>query len=101
MTSARSAFSELDSGIHGTVKFGDGSVVGIEGRGTVLFNCKSGEHQALTGVYHIPRLTTNIISLGQLEEDGFKILLESGFLRIWDRRWRLLAKVPRAANRLY
>ncbi|WVZ91483.1 hypothetical protein U9M48_037649 [Paspalum notatum var. saurae] len=101
MTSARSAFSELDSGIHGTVKFGDGSVIGIEGRGTVLFNSKSGEHQALTGVYHIPRLTTNIISLGQLEEDGFKILLESGFLRIWDRRRRLLAKVPRAANRLY
>ncbi|WVZ61109.1 hypothetical protein U9M48_011031 [Paspalum notatum var. saurae] len=101
MTSARSTFSELDSGIHGTVKFGDGSVIGIEGRGTVLFNRKSGKHQALTGVYHIPRLTTNIISLGQLEEDGFKILLESGFLRIWDRRRRLLAKVPRAANRLY
>ncbi|WVZ49440.1 hypothetical protein U9M48_000802, partial [Paspalum notatum var. saurae] len=101
MTSSRSAFSELDTGIHGTVKFGDGSVVGIEGRGTVLFNCKNGEHQALTGVYHIPRLTTNIVSLGQLEEDGFKILLENGFLRIWDQRRRLLAKVPRAANRLY
>ncbi|WVZ75292.1 hypothetical protein U9M48_023362 [Paspalum notatum var. saurae] len=82
MMSSRSAFSELDTGVHGTVKFGDGSVVGIEGRGTVLLNCKNGEHQALTGVYHIPRLTTNIVSLGQLKEDGFKILLESGFLRI-------------------
>ncbi|WVZ83399.1 hypothetical protein U9M48_030555 [Paspalum notatum var. saurae] len=102
MTSLRSAFSELDTGVHGTIKFDDGSVIGIEGRGTVLFNCKNGEHQALTGVYHIPRLTANIVSLGQLEEDGFKILLENGFLRIWDqRRRRLLAKVPRAANRLY
>ncbi|WVZ58489.1 hypothetical protein U9M48_008761 [Paspalum notatum var. saurae] len=101
MTSSRSAFSNLDTGVRGTVKFGDGSVVGIEGRGTVLFNCKNGEHHALAGVYHIPRLTTNIVSLGQLEEDGYKILMENGFLRIWDRSRRLLAKVPRTHNRLY
>ncbi|CAO2191555.1 unnamed protein product [Urochloa humidicola] len=64
MTGVRSAFSELDTGIHGTVRFRDGSVVGIEGRGTVLFKCKDGKHQALDGVYHVPRLTANIISLG-------------------------------------
>ena len=34
MTWAKSAFSELDSGIRGTVKFGDGSVIEIEGHGT-------------------------------------------------------------------
>ena len=37
MTSVRSAFFELDTGVHGTVRFGDGSVVDIEGRGTILF----------------------------------------------------------------
>ncbi|WVZ90574.1 hypothetical protein U9M48_036865 [Paspalum notatum var. saurae] len=82
MTGVRSAFSELDTGIHGTVRFGDGSVAGIEGRGTILFKCKNGEHQALGGVYHIPRLTTNVISLGQMEEAGFKILLDQGCLKI-------------------
>ncbi|WVZ59800.1 LOW QUALITY PROTEIN: hypothetical protein U9M48_009898 [Paspalum notatum var. saurae] len=101
MTGVRSAFSELDTGIHGTVRFGDGSVAGIEGRGTILFKCKNGEHQALGGVYHIPRLTANVISLGQMEEAGFKILLDQGCLKIWDQRRQLLAKVPRGANRLY
>jgi len=86
MTGARSAFAELDSGVRGSVRFGDRSTVDIEGRGTVLFRCKTGEHQRLTGVYHIPRLTANIISLGQLEEEGFKILLENGALKIWDPR---------------
>ena len=32
MTGERSAFSDLDTSVHGTVRFGDGSVVGIEGR---------------------------------------------------------------------
>jgi hypothetical protein len=78
--------SELDTGVHGTVRFGDGSVVGIEGRDMVLVKLKSGEHQALDGVYHIPRLTCNIVSLGQLEENDFKILMENGALKIWDQR---------------
>jgi hypothetical protein len=101
MTGARSTFSELDKEIRGTVRFGDGSVVGIEGRGTVLFTCRSGEHQELREVYHIPQLKANIISLGQLEEDGFKILMEDGFLRIWDEQRRLLTKVSRGPSRLY
>ncbi|WVZ53350.1 hypothetical protein U9M48_004310 [Paspalum notatum var. saurae] len=75
-------FFELDTSVHGTVRFGDGSVVGIEGCGIVLFRCKTGEHQALTGVYHIPCLTANIVSLWQLEGDGYKILLDDGSLKI-------------------
>jgi hypothetical protein len=101
MTGERSFFSELDTGVHRTVRFGDGSVVAIEGRGTILFKLKSGEHQELAGVYYIPKLTANIVSLGQLDEDAYKILIEHGVLRIWDRRRRLLAKVPRSPNRLY
>ena len=54
MTSARAAFSELDTGIHGMVRFGDGSVVEIEGCGAIIFTCKNGEHHAVTGVYYIP-----------------------------------------------
>lgn len=101
MTSVRSAFSEIDTSVCSTVKFGDGSIVGIEGRGTTLLKCKDGEHQALKGVYHIPRLTANIVSLGQLDEEEFKWSCEHGVLRIWDQQRRLLAKVVRGENRLY
>jgi hypothetical protein len=85
MMGERSTFSELDMGVHDIVRFGDGSVVSIEGRDTVLVKLKSGEHQALDWVYHITRLTSNIVSLGQLEENGFKILMENGTLKIWDQ----------------
>ena len=63
MIGAKSAFSELDSRIRGTVKFGDGSVVEIEGHDTILFVSKGGNHHKLTGVYFIPRLKANIVSL--------------------------------------
>jgi hypothetical protein len=93
MTGARDVFSELDTNVHGNVKFGDGSVMRIEGRSTVLVTCRSEEHKALTGVYFIPRLSNNIVSLD--------IRIRHGLLCIWDMDRRLLARVRRDASRLY
>jgi hypothetical protein len=59
------------------------------------------ENKTLASVYLIPWLTANIVSLGQLEEDGHKIVLHTGYLRIWDQCGCMVAKVQRAANRLY
>jgi hypothetical protein len=93
--------AELDFGVVGTVRFGDGSVVRIEGCDTILFACKNGEHRTLVSVYYIPRLTANIVSCGQLDEDGFQIHIECGVMRIRDEKKRLLAKIRRSAGRLY
>ena len=101
MTGARSAFSELDYGIRGTVKFGDGSIVEIEGRDTILLISKRGEHRKLTSVYFIPRLKANLVSLGQLDEAGCFISIDCGLLKICDDRRRLLTQVRRTTNRLY
>ena len=101
MTGRREFFAELDSDVRGSVKFGDASAVEIKGVGSVLFTAKTGEHRLLTGVYFIPALRNSIISLGQLDESGSRVLIEHGILRIWDRHRRLLAKVTRGENRLY
>jgi hypothetical protein len=101
MTGVRVVFSEIDLMVHGTIRFGDGSVTNIEGRDTILIKCKTGGHKALIGVYYIPRLKANIVSLGQMEEAGYKIVLESGFLKLWNRASTLAAKVKRGASRLY
>jgi hypothetical protein len=101
MTGCRDAFIDINTAIRGFVKFGDGSEVQIEGSGTVPFEGKTGEHIPLTGVYFIPRLTSNIISLGQLEEGGCDVHIKHGVLRIRDDNDRLIIRVKRTANRLY
>ncbi|XP_022967658.1 uncharacterized protein LOC111467102 [Cucurbita maxima] len=101
MTRAKFEFSELDSGIRGTVKFGDGSVVEIEGHDTILFVGKGGKHHKLTDVYFISRLKANIVSLGQLNKAGCHISIKRGLLRIRDDRRRLLTQVRCTANCLY
>jgi hypothetical protein len=80
MTGAKAQFSELNLSVGGTVRFGNGKTVGIEGRCTVLFKLKDGSHKVLTDVYYIPRLKSNIISLGQLAERECEIVLKDKFL---------------------
>jgi hypothetical protein len=43
MTGTRDMFTTLDEFVHGTICFGDGSVVNIQGRGTVVFECLTGD----------------------------------------------------------
>lgn len=101
MTRSGVAFSDLDTGIIGTVRFEDGSNVKIEGRGTILLTCKNGEHRAFTNVYFIPRLTANIIGVGLLDEISYQVLVEDGVMRIRGEERRLLAKIHRSPSRLY
>jgi hypothetical protein len=61
--------------------------------GTVLFNCKNGEHCAFVDVHFILKLTANIISVGLLDESRFQTTNAGGVMRIRDVEHRLLAKV--------
>lgn len=101
MTGDSTVFSNLDRDITGTVKFGDGSLVDILGRGTIIFSAQRGGHRMLTEVYYIPSLRSNIISLGQLDEFGCQVLIDQGVLRVRDPEKELLVKVKRSQNRLY
>ena len=76
MMGSKASFSELDDDVTRTVKFGDGSRVAIRGHGTIIFRCQNREHHTLTDVYYIPQLRSSIISIGQLDERGSKVLIK-------------------------
>jgi predicted alpha/beta hydrolase len=46
-------------------------------------------------------LKNSIISVGQMDEGGVRVLIEGGVLRVWDRWHRHLARVQRIENRMY
>lgn len=101
MTGHAEVVSDLDQYVVGSVKFGDGSVVSIQGCGPVVFTGKHGAHKVVTGVYYILGLRNIIVSLGQLDQNGATTHINDGVLCIWDRQRQLLTKVRCGANRLY
>jgi hypothetical protein len=101
MTRSCATFVNLDTRVRGKVCFGDDSSVEIEGRDRVEFVCKNGELQTLDVVYYIPKLITNIVSMGQLDKDGYLVQIGGEELAIREPGGRLLVKVRRSVSRLY
>ena len=66
-----------------------------------MLQCQDGGQMMLDNVLYVPKLKANILSLGQFDEHGCRILMEGGFLTIYDHYGRLLVKVKKTLSRLY
>jgi hypothetical protein len=82
MSRCWAAFMKINTAVLGTMRFSDDSVARIEGRRTIVFMCKNGESQSFDGVYFIPHLMTSIVSVGQVDEIGYKIDIDSDMMKI-------------------
>ena len=56
----------------GNVSFGDTSKVQIQGKCVILIFVKNGNHKLVTNVYYVPKLKSNILSLGNLLRTDMK-----------------------------
>nr|GEX72333.1 hypothetical protein [Tanacetum cinerariifolium] len=101
MTGDKYKFKNLNEMVQGYVKFGNEIKIIIEGKGSIVFQCKNGEQQKLDEVYCILDLCSNIISLGQLAVGGDEIKIKDPFLWVHDGTGKLLMKVHMSSNRLY
>ena len=86
MTGGKDLIYDLYDSYKGTVKFGHGSRISIEGKGKIILNSKDNTHITLRNVLYTPSLKANILSLDILDEEGYDIRLYKGFLTIHDDR---------------
>eukprot|EP00252_Welwitschia_mirabilis_P018673 TRINITY_DN4156_c0_g1_i5.p1 TRINITY_DN4156_c0_g1~~TRINITY_DN4156_c0_g1_i5.p1 ORF type:complete len:1283 (+),score=262.04 TRINITY_DN4156_c0_g1_i5:125-3973(+) len=64
------------------VWLGDDRKYEIEGKGTVVLMRQNGQTITLTNVRHVPGLTKNLISVGQLSDGGFTTTFDSSSWKI-------------------
>ena len=101
MTGRREFFSRMDESTTGSVKFGDNSRINVEGRGEIEVNQKNGSILSLGNVLFVPKLKANILSLGRLDEEGYRMIMGEGKLTIFNPNGDLFAEVHRSSGRLY
>ena len=69
MSGNREWFSELNESFKQTVKLGNDSRIAVMGKGSVRMQV-NGIVQVISNVYYIPELKNNLLSIGQLQEEG-------------------------------
>ncbi|GLU09096.1 hypothetical protein SLE2022_259720 [Rubroshorea leprosula] len=101
MCGDKAAFSTLDESFRDNVKFGDNSKVSVKGRGQVTIQIRGNAAQTISNVLYVPELKTNLLSIGQLQEKGYEIIIKNGVCRIQDSKLGLIAQVKMTANRMF
>jgi GAG-pre-integrase domain/Zinc knuckle len=94
-------FKEMRKVEDGHVSFGDASKVEVKGQGTVCYLQKDDLVGSIQDVYYIPDLKTNILSMRQLMEKGYSVLMKDRVLHLKDKQGRLVARVEMGRNRMY
>nr|KYP75006.1 Retrovirus-related Pol polyprotein from transposon TNT 1-94 [Cajanus cajan] len=94
-------FKMLSKEEFGSVSFGDASKVVVKGRGTIWYQQRNGKIGEIGDVYYVPDLKSNILSMGQLMEKGYSVLMKDRELQLKDKLGRLIAQVEMKKNRMY
>ncbi|KHN14696.1 hypothetical protein glysoja_049789, partial [Glycine soja] len=84
MSGRREWFTTLDETSKSTVKFADHSSITAEGIGSVMIQRKDGKKACISNVLYVPKMKSNLLSLGQLLEKGYTMEMKDNMLKVFD-----------------
>ena len=93
--------ASIDEKVQGNVSFRDFSKIQIYGKCTILISSRNMSHRLIHDVYYVPKLKSNILSLGQLLEKGYEINMKNRCLWLKDQSEILIVKVYMSKNRMF
>lgn len=100
MCGDKSLFSELNEGFEQVVKLGNNTGMKVAGKGNVKL-VVNGDNYDVTEVFFVPELKNNLLSIGQLQERGLAILIQSGKCKIYHPQRGLIIQSEMTANRMF
>lgn len=92
MSGDESIFSNLDTSRKSRVKLGNGALVHTKGKGTISIQTNLGT-KCIDDVLLVPSLEHNLLSVGQMMENGYALLFSGDSCKIYDKKRRMIFNV--------
>lgn len=93
MTYNREWLINLDELKKSKVRVADNNTLKVEGIGNVIVKKKNGLHVTIENVLLVPEMKCNLLSLGQLVEMGFTVIMgNNGQAEIFDKSRKLILR---------
>ncbi|BBH07457.1 BURP domain-containing protein [Prunus dulcis] len=100
MSGNENIFLDVDTSATPNIKMGNGAIVEAKGKGRIAVKTKKGMKQ-IHDVLLVPKLSQNLLSVGQLVENGYRLVFQDGACIIYDKNAveMVIAKVKMERNR--
>ena len=100
MCGKKEYFSDFDGSFRDSVKLGNNSSMVVMGKGNVQLQV-NGRAQIIAGVFYVPELKNNLLSIGQLQEKGLNILFQGKKCKVFHLEKGLIIEKKMASNRMF
>ncbi|GKE89255.1 hypothetical protein Tco_1566730 [Tanacetum coccineum] len=100
MTVIKEWFIRLDESYQHKVKLGNGHRLEVKRKGDVRLTVNGITH-VITNVYYVPLLTSNIISVGQLQEKSLNFVIQGGVCMVFHPQKGLIITSNMIKNRMF
>ncbi|XP_019438837.1 PREDICTED: uncharacterized protein LOC109344530 [Lupinus angustifolius] len=101
MTRHKEWLVDFDPSKKSRVKFADVSSLEVEGAGNVVITRKNGAKAIISNVLLVPKMKCNLLSIGQLVEKGFSVLMKDGLLELSDQENKPILRSKLTKNRTF
>jgi hypothetical protein len=103
MSGNETLFSFIDKSLKSEIKMGNNGTLPVVGKGSIMVHTKQGEKKEIQNVYFAPSMKHNLMSIGQLIRNGYKVLMENDRCVIHEKDGskNLLASVQMIKNKMF
>ena len=103
MSGNETLFSFIDKSFKFEIKMGNNGTLPVVGKGSIMVRTKKDEKKEIQNVYFAPSMKHNLMSIGQLIQNGYKVLMENDkcVIQEKDGSKNLLAAVQMTKNKMF
>ncbi|GAU46479.1 hypothetical protein TSUD_177070 [Trifolium subterraneum] len=101
VTRNKSILTDFNKCLNTKIKLANGNFIAAEGMRNVVIQRSNGKKAVIENVLYVPGMKCNLMSVGQLLEKGFKVVLEDETLKLFDSKKRLILKTAQSQNRTF
>lgn len=101
MTGRKDWFINISPLLKNKVKCSNDNTLYAKGIGDVLIRRKGGKQSIISNVLYIHGMKSNPLSISQLIERNYKVLIKDKMMRVIDSRNRLILKALMSQNRTF
>src|ERR1051325_6111408 len=91
-------FVNLKPSMKNMVNFSNDNTLAVEGIGDVMIIRKDCKRSVTSNVLYIPGMKRNLLSIGQLVEKNYKVIVKDKMMRVVDENIRLILKDSMSHN---
>ncbi|XP_017431733.1 uncharacterized protein LOC108339095 [Vigna angularis] len=98
MTGRKDWFVRIQGATQGKIQFANDRSLNAEGSGRVVLRDAEGKEVIIEEVLYVPRLKTNLISLGKLLQKGYVMKIENNNISIFNQHKRIVVQAKLSQN---